>query len=334
MLAPDSGFVFPAHALFVGLLFLVSLLTILRHRPAVSSNGLWLIRAAVFGLVVLAWHNALTAGYAEYVAGAVAAPYHGLWSLYDLFLEAALALGMVVLASDQVRADLERANRQLAAATEDLGRTARTDPLTGVLNRRALDEVTAGTVAGPAAGAVAVIDLNEFKALNDAHGHAAGDAALRVVARALRGCFRVGDGVYRTGGDEFVVVLPGGQAADLAARLARLAPTLVGQRLSDTGGPVVDVSIAWGVAGYATPGDDLRTAIDRADGLMYRHKKGRNRPARADDSPPGPDDPVDGPLGPSAAGHAGPGEPRGDFQASIFTSPLESSGRFPVRVGD
>ena len=329
--SPDLGYLFPIHSAFLGLILLISLTTVARHPPAIISHGLWLIWAAIFGLVVSYWHDATMAGLTGYRDPAFIAPFYGLWSLYDLFLEAALALGMAVYASEKVRAELERANRQLAAATEDLGRAVRTDPLTGVLNRRALDEMMAGPATGTTSGAVAVIDLNDFKLLNDSYGHAAGDVALQIMARALRSCFRAGDHVYRTGGDEFVIVLPAGHETELDHRLVRLGTTLAGLRLTENDIPV-DVSIAWGVAGYATP-CEIRAALDRADSRMYQHKKS-GKTAELADSAAGPSHPVDGPLGSAAAGLAGPGELRGDLQPSLLASPLESSGSFPIWVSE
>src|SRR5262249_39811794 len=147
-------------------------------------------------------------------------------ALYDALFETLLGFGMVVLGTDSVRRTLEAANRELAEtnrrlaeASDQLAVAARTDPLTGLLNRRAYEAMRADRAAGPFAGCVAVIDLNHLKLLNDEYGHPAGDAAIQFVARALRGHFRITDPVFRMGGDEFLVVMEGGRSAELSGRL-------------------------------------------------------------------------------------------------------------------
>ena len=96
---------------------------------------------------------------------------------------------------------------------------ADTDALTGLANRRALERTLEAALARAAARArsvgVLMLDLDGFKAINDTHGHAAGDEALREVARRLQRCVRERDLVARLGGDEFVVVLTdlGGHSA-------------------------------------------------------------------------------------------------------------------------
>src|SRR5262249_18784100 len=115
----------------------------------------------------------------------------------------------------------------------------------------------------------------------DRHLHAAGDAAIQLVARALRNLFRVTDPLYRVGGDEFVVVMPGGSPLDLVARMAKLDGALLAQRLPAVEDPT-DIHLAWGVEPYA---DDLRAAFARADQAMYeqkqRRKTGRPDPGAA-----------------------------------------------------
>jgi diguanylate cyclase (GGDEF)-like protein len=145
------------------------------------------------------------------------------------------------------------------------------------LNRRALDELIRDPTPRPA-GAVGVLDFNDLKPLNDRHGHAAGDVALQLVARALRVHFRVTDPLFRTGGDEFVVVMPGCSEADLAARLTQVDAALAGQRLPGLTGPT-DLSVAWGVSAYAAPAD-LGPAVHKADEAMYRRKREQKKAVR------------------------------------------------------
>src|SRR5262249_9921015 len=204
-------------------------------------------------------------------------------ALYDTAMEGALALGMIVLGTDTVRRalaetnrELAETNRKLADAYEQLAVAARTDPLTGLLNRRAFDAMVASRADGTFAGSVAVVDMNDLKKLNDAHGHAAGDAALQFVARALRGQFRITDPVFRVGGDEFLVILEGGRAADLAGRLDAVGVALRGLRLPGAAEPT-DVFIAWGMADFDSAAG-LPDAITQADQAMYESKRRRNGP--------------------------------------------------------
>ncbi len=270
--------VFPVHAAVMSALLLMALLQAAKFpgRSAGPGVGRWVIRGALAALVGLFAHYTVVLGFLadgsvdgfEYLAFA---------SLYDVLLETALAFGMVVLAADRTRELLEGQNRALAAAAVELDGMARTDPLTGLLNRLGFERVVADHARRPAPGAVAVLDLNDLKRLNDALGHPAGDAALQLVARALRGRFRVTDPICRTGGDEFVVVLADGTAGELCGRLAGLDLELAGQRLPGTAEPT-DLSVAWGVAGYDA---DLPSAADAADRAMYARKRLMKAPVRA-----------------------------------------------------
>ena len=113
----------------------------------------------------------------------------------------------------------------------------------------------------------------DLKRLNDALGHAAGDAAIRLVARALRAQFRIADPVFRIGGDEFLVILEGGRSADLAGRMDSLDTALRQQRLPGLSEPV-DLVVAWGMADFDGP-QGFPEALARADAAMYECKARR-----------------------------------------------------------
>ncbi|MDU8909971.1 diguanylate cyclase [Aestuariicoccus sp. MJ-SS9] len=193
-------------------------------------------------------------------------------------------------------ADRLRANMQVGL------RAALTDPLTGLYNRRYalphLDRLARTAHHRGREAAVLVIDLDHFKAINDTHGHAAGDQVLTAVARHLGDRLRAADLVARLGGEEFLVVMPDADA-DSALRIAkRLCSSLSRLRVPAQGlSPPLRVTASLGVAvtdpGVAVTGADL---IQRADRAMYRAKKnGRNRveidrppPARDTTVPPMP----------------------------------------------
>src|SRR5690606_37259026 len=132
----------------------------------------------------------------------------------DFFFTTALGLGMVVLlledalgalAAAKQRADA--ANLELAAAHDRLRRVATTDALTGCLNRQGLQEwLDARPSAVDGQGAVLVLDMDNLKPVNDAHGHGAGDAMLRQLAAVLRGVARPSAALCRWGGDEVLLV--------------------------------------------------------------------------------------------------------------------------------
>ena len=189
--------------------------------------------------------------------------------MYDALAEVGLAFGIAMLVIERVRDELEAKNRELAAA-------ARTDPLTGLLNRRALDALVTEWMGARFAGSVAVVDLNNLKLLNDRYGHAAGDAAIQLVARALKAQFRITDPVFRTGGDEFLVLLEGGRADEMCGRMEALDAALKSQRLPGVADPL-DLVVAWGLADFTALPRRSRPPSD-ADRAMYACKGARKAP--------------------------------------------------------
>ncbi len=119
--------------------------------------------------------------------------------------------------------------------------------------------------------ALLFIDLDEFKPINDRHGHTVGDLALCEVARRMRNALRESDTVARTGGDEFIVLLPELDAAPSAMRVAHklLEAITTPMRIQ---GLALHVSASIGVAVYPEDGTDTDTLVSAADGAMYRAK--------------------------------------------------------------
>ncbi len=156
---------------------------------------------------------------------------------------------------------------------------ASTDSLTGLPNRRALEEATREVVAKAEPFALLLCDLDHFKRLNDEHGHPAGDTALRIFSEALRGTLRQGDHAARWGGEEFCIVLPGACAEEAVGWAKRLRAQLA-TSLAKSGTPAFTAS--FGVAD-STMGRGIDQLVKMADGALYRAKRGgRDRAEIAD----------------------------------------------------
>jgi diguanylate cyclase (GGDEF)-like protein len=198
---------------------------------------------------------------------------------FDLVAGMLVAFGCVMLALDSVREELERVNAELATASRRLEKLAHQDAMTEALNRHAfytLLEQKRPVDASKVNGAVAVLDLDRLKPINDAWGHAAGDTAIRLVAKALRSLVRADDLLFRWGGDEFLVLLPNVAADEAARRLARLNEHLRGAQLPGADRPI-DLTVSYGVAGFQGL-KDLENAIATADRLMFQCKAARRAP--------------------------------------------------------
>ena len=177
--------------------------------------------------------------------------------------------------AEQARRDAQ-AHRERAA---EAAAHAERDPLTGLGNRRHLqgrcaELMTAAQHDGRPL-ALAQIDVDHFKGINDARGHAAGDRVLVVLAQLLRDHTRARDVLARHGGEEFVVVLPGMALAQAAEVCERLRERVAAQVWPEFGAGFA-LTISIGLA--AAPPHDLAVLLQRADEALYRAKRGgRNR---------------------------------------------------------
>jgi len=176
-----------------------------------------------------------------------------------------LLQGLVSDITERKRAEV--AARELAAR----------DPVTGLLNRRGIDAALVQVLERPiesrARPALLQIDLDHFKAVNDTHGHDAGDHVLRAVARVLERSVRRSDFVGRSGGDEFQVILAGVEKAAIALEIADKIVAGIAQPIDTGGGDLVrvgaSIGIAMGSGEYEQPASFLR----RADEAMYEAKQ-------------------------------------------------------------
>jgi diguanylate cyclase (GGDEF)-like protein len=164
--------------------------------------------------------------------------------------------------------------------------SARIDPLTGIANRAAFMESAVRVVerCGRERAPVSVImfDLDRFKAINDTHGHAVGDAVIREFCAVAVAAFRPNDVFGRMGGEEFAVVLPGSSIEAAFVRAERIGATFaencrfVGERQINA---TVSGGVSMGVRGEQT----LSVLLEYSDAALYRAKaEGRNRIKRAE----------------------------------------------------
>jgi diguanylate cyclase (GGDEF)-like protein len=151
---------------------------------------------------------------------------------------------------------------------------AATDPLTGLLNRRAFENQARELLLDQTTGVVAMGDLDRFKALNDTHGHESGDRALRLFAQTLRSGLRPEDLVCRFGGEEFVIILPRCSIEEAMAALERVQEQLV---LNLSQGEVPPFTVSFGVSELGAD-DSLEGVVRAADAALLEAKaNGRNR---------------------------------------------------------
>lgn len=161
----------------------------------------------------------------------------------------------------------------------EMARQARTDPLTGLLNRRAFCEEVARRIERlnreGQPGTLMFLDLDHFKPLNDRRGHDVGDSALQALANLLRDAVRPSDLVARLGGDEFALWLDGMDelaAAERAEFLRTAGPAAIAPLLIDGDAPI---TLSTGIAAYwPSRGDDIDAVMRRADQAMYAVKRG------------------------------------------------------------
>ncbi|NOZ93836.1 MAG: GGDEF domain-containing protein [Acidobacteria bacterium] len=190
-------------------------------------------------------------------------------SFIDAGVELLLGVILLLALGQSAVDEMARANARLEAAQRSLRELVDADPLTGLYNRRRLRRFITASATG--AGVLIYLDVDRFKNVNDRWGHAVGDDCLRRVAEGLRSVFRTEDGLFRMGGDEFLVVAPGLDPDDASRRLARLHELLAA---SAEGQPPLTVSAGIASFGKDTPVDQALVAADHA---MYREKGAHRR---------------------------------------------------------
>lgn len=173
---------------------------------------------------------------------------------------------------DRVKAHVSTLESALADATK----MACTDPLTGLGNRRALDQWVARLSRRASPTGVVAVDIDHFKRVNDRYGHAIGDLVIRHLADVMRVELRGDDASFRVGGEEFAMILPSTNAGQAAAVAERVRVRFASEVLS-YGDQEIACSISAGATEWS-PRQTFKQALDQADKALYAAKKaGRNR---------------------------------------------------------
>ncbi len=150
------------------------------------------------------------------------------------------------------------------------------DGLTGLWNRslfhNRLEQAIELARRGDHSFAIATFDLDGFKAVNDGHGHAAGDAVLIEIAQRASAVLRASDTIARMGGDEFAVLLPTAESVQDAVHVAKRLLGIVGQPVA-LESDAVSIGMSVGIAIYPTDGEDPSAVLNSADHAMYRAKR-------------------------------------------------------------
>jgi len=178
-----------------------------------------------------------------------------------------------------VRIGVARDVTGLRQAEAELRFLAHHDPLTELTNRSLfydrLDTALRTAHRHQSRVALLFLDINDFKIINDAHGHALGDRVLCLLARRLEACVRETDTVARMGGDEFTVLLTDIQSTDdVSSKVEQIHAVMAEPLGPEFGGIIPSCSI--GVACYPEDGEDADTLLNHADGDMYRMKRRRS----------------------------------------------------------
>lgn len=265
-LAPQVGFV------FLGVLFVVFGFGALQltTRQAVLA---WALTLAGAGAVLAALEHPLSIPLESPARKLLA------WIVFGFAIGRSAGLGLL---GSGLRIRLHQRNLELGATLARVNRLATIDPLTGVANRRSILERVADEAAHARRDgttfSVAMLDLDRFKTVNDRFGHATGDKVLAEFARAAQAAMRAGDPLGRVGGEEFLVLMPGSDAASALAAAHRLRAAVAAVRWSDLGEGLA-VTTSAGVAQYQA-GETVEQLLTRADAALYRAKAdGRDRAA-------------------------------------------------------
>ncbi len=177
---------------------------------------------------------------------------------------------------DGIRQALDMKQKELQAVLAQAEEVSHTDALTYLPNRRSMiaelqRQVTYAERYGTPLS-ISMIDVDNFKDINDTYGHAVGDQVLRYIASEMRDRIRQPDVIGRLGGDEFLVILPSSPAHAAAEQARRLCQQVAGAPVI-AGKEIISVGLSIGITQYQPNSDDWHTLLERADQAMYQAKR-------------------------------------------------------------
>lgn len=254
----------------VAVAFAIGAWSVARARvPAAQWIAIAMFGRALLGLAEAGAYsvNVIGLGAGQQVASAFLVPANWLLAAHyplDTAAEWLVAMGFLIGVSVRTQRELRLANDQMLSAQSDLRQLVDRDPLTSLVNRRALPEVLRDVQ--PVGAMLVFFDLDGFKEVNDKHGHQAGDACLVRFAAALSSSFRPSDAIVRYGGDEFLVVAKGSTEIAIEDRVSELR-----NRLRSTKAHDLPIRFSYGVS-HLEPGGNPDEALRLADEAMYRTK--------------------------------------------------------------
>jgi len=189
------------------------------------------------------------------------------------------------IVKSRLERELAKRNQELGEALATITRLAREDPLTGMLNRRAFLELAEHEIRRSRRTreplSLVMGDIDNFKSLNDRHGHAAGDEVLRQIARRMEQSTRELDIVCRWGGEEFLFLLPGTHKEEACRIIQRVRDRIAEERV-EVNSQSIFITMTFGVA---TVDMDIGAAIERVDQAMYRGKDGGRNQIIVEENP-------------------------------------------------
>ncbi|MDA8095242.1 MAG: diguanylate cyclase [Betaproteobacteria bacterium] len=251
-----------------------------------SGLGIWLSRSL----------RQVLSGVQKVHCGMYSEPFPRLGRIAPREIEALRSFGVAMAKSVQQAMQLkdsmnEELERRVRAATDELEATnarlaaqAQLDELTGLFNRRGMWDtvarLTRNDAATPGKGSLILFDVDQFKKINDEHGHATGDRVLAHIARLLLSDIREGDSAIRFAGDEFIILMPHCNLETAQRRAQKVCERVAAAPLPVENGHAVNITLSMGVTGWEgglTP-QQFSEMLARADQAMYQAKHGgRNR---------------------------------------------------------
>lgn len=255
----------------------------------------FLVACTIAGLVFLVrprWAiGAYLAGFTVFAIGMGATqddPAVVLSNRVNALTAAAIGFGLTLILWNKERSNvvlrrrIEQQQRELEHSNRRLAELAASDELTGLVNRRQFQLLLGNELERMRRegyrSSLLILDIDDFKPVNDVHGHPAGDELLRQVADRLRSRLRASDIVARWGGEEFLVLLPGADVHQ-ARRVAEEQRTRLAADAFDLGTAEVSITVSIGVAALDVDADEpLEEAYRRVDAALYRAKElGKDR---------------------------------------------------------